>query len=112
MEEPSLEQRARDLAAFGASDAACYKYPGEDQLKERAAYCEGAAASLPKGVFPSPTDSELLGRAVQNARSREYNKGVQHFRWVAVKDVFALGAGYSQRLCVRFGFDPDEMVKR
>lgn len=36
---------ARDLDAFGASDAACYLYPGADQQAERAAFCEGAAFS-------------------------------------------------------------------
>lgn len=30
------------LAEFGASDAACYLYPGEDQKAERAAFCRGA----------------------------------------------------------------------
>lgn len=38
---------ARELAAFGASDAACYLYPGEDQSAERAAYCAGAAHAVP-----------------------------------------------------------------
>jgi hypothetical protein len=33
-----------DMRAFGASDAACYKYPNEDQAKERAAYIAGAAS--------------------------------------------------------------------
>jgi hypothetical protein len=32
-----------DMIAFGASDAACYLYPGEDQSNERAAFCAGAA---------------------------------------------------------------------
>lgn len=32
-----------DMAAFGASEAACYKYPGADQQPLRAAFCEGAA---------------------------------------------------------------------
>jgi len=35
-----------DMAAFGASDAACYFYPGEDQQAERAAFCEGAAHAV------------------------------------------------------------------
>jgi hypothetical protein len=33
---------AGDMAAFGASDGACYHYPGADQQSERAAYCRGA----------------------------------------------------------------------
>lgn len=39
MPEPS----AADMAAFGASDAACYRYPGEDEAPLRHAFCEGAA---------------------------------------------------------------------
>ena len=31
-----------DGAAFAASDAACYLYPGEGQALERAAFCAGA----------------------------------------------------------------------
>jgi hypothetical protein len=57
---------AGEMAAFGASDAACYLYPGEDQQGERAAYCQGAhdvalsGLSLPVGDAPKsielPTD--------------------------------------------------------
>jgi Lar family restriction alleviation protein len=36
----------QDMAAFGASDMACYEYPGEDQAKERAAFCAGAAHAV------------------------------------------------------------------
>jgi hypothetical protein len=32
-----------EMAAFGASDAACYYYPGEHQQAERVAFCDGAA---------------------------------------------------------------------
>lgn len=35
-----------DMAAFGASDAACTLYPGTDQQAERAAFCEGAAHAV------------------------------------------------------------------
>jgi hypothetical protein len=31
------------MAAFGASERACYDYPGELQSPERAAFCAGAA---------------------------------------------------------------------
>jgi len=57
-------------------------------------------------------DDELLARAVRNARDRSKRKSVKHPRWVAVMDAFALGSGYAQQLCRRFGLDPDEMVKR
>jgi hypothetical protein len=35
-----------ELAAFGASDPACYFYPGEGQMAERAAFCAGAAYAV------------------------------------------------------------------
>lgn len=46
---------AADMAAFGASDAACYHYPGEDQQAERAAFCAGAAHS----ARPAATAGEV-----------------------------------------------------
>jgi hypothetical protein len=55
---------------------------------------------------------ELIGRAVKNARSRSHNKGVKHPRWVAVKDLLQLGAGFSMELCRHYGLDPDEEVSR
>jgi hypothetical protein len=56
------------------------------------------------------TDDDLLRRAITNCRSK--NHGRKHYRWVAVMDVFVLGSSYSRELCLRFGFDPDEMVNR
>jgi hypothetical protein len=44
-----------EMRAFGASEMACYLYPGEDQAKERAAFCEGAARTSPKD-----TDVKLI----------------------------------------------------
>lgn len=55
------------------------------------------------------SDADLLGRAVKGARSP--GRQGKHWRWVAVMDVFALGSGYAQQLCRRFGLDPDEMVR-
>lgn len=54
-------------------------------------------------------DEDLLRRAVTNARGNSRGKV---WRWVAVMDMFALGSGYAQQLCARFGLDPDEYVKR
>ncbi len=34
------------MAYFGASDAACYEYPGEDQQELRDAFCRGAASNV------------------------------------------------------------------
>jgi len=41
------EPTHRDMAYFGASEAACYHYPGEDQQALRDAYCRGAAEYAP-----------------------------------------------------------------
>jgi len=53
-------------------------------------------------------DEELLRRAVTNARK---GRGYQP-RWVAVMEAFGLGGTYAWQLCVRFGLDPDERVRR
>lgn len=42
-----------DMRAFGASDAACYAYPGEDQGPLRAAFMAGAAS----GCQPPVSDA-------------------------------------------------------
>lgn len=56
------------------------------------------------------SDDELLRRAVGRARIR---RGCgKHIRWSAVAETFCLGSTFSQRLCRRFGFDPDEMIQR
>jgi hypothetical protein len=57
-------------------------------------------------------DEELLRRVVKECRDSQRRKGVPHPRWIAVMDNFLLGRTYSAELCERFGFDPDEMVKR
>lgn len=57
-------------------------------------------------------DSELLARAVRGARSRRVRLGEKHHRWVAVTDLFALGSTYARELCLRYAFDPDEIVTR
>ena len=56
------------------------------------------------------SDSELLNRAVRNARAN-HSTG-KHPRWVGVSDMFALGSTYSRELCRRYGLDPDEQVSR
>jgi hypothetical protein len=63
-------------------------------------------------VLHELTAMDLLRRAVKGCRDRKSRKGSAHPRWVAVKDTFALGSGYSHDLCRLFDLDPDEMVKR
>lgn len=65
-----------------------------------------------QGLQIEISDEELLRRAVAHARDGLSRKGEKHPRWVAVMDSFALGSTYAHILCKRFGFDPDEMVKR
>ena len=57
------------------------------------------------------SDSELLRRVVINCRARP-PAARAHYRWVAVMEAFSLGSGYSMELCLRFGLDPDEVVRR
>jgi hypothetical protein len=54
----------------------------------------------------------LVRRAVRSARCREYRRGTEHPRWVAVMDAFGLGSTYARELCVLCDVDPDETVKR
>jgi len=57
-----------DLARFGASERAGYLYPGEDQQKERAAFCEGAAlAAMREGV------DAARARAIKDAAAAVVN---------------------------------------
>lgn len=57
-------------------------------------------------------DDELLRRVVKTCRALAYRKGTPHPRFVAVMDNFLLGSTSAAELCRRFGFDPDEMVRR
>jgi hypothetical protein len=61
-------------------------------------------------MLPGISAEELLRRAVRSARARHTRS--KHPRWVGVMDAFALGSNYSRGLCLRFGLDPDEMVRR
>ena len=72
---------------------------------------QGSPGGL-SGTVADISDAELLERAVRNCRDRHSPKRVDHPRWVAVMDAFALGSTYAQQLCRRFGMDPDEMVRR
>lgn len=53
------------------------------------------------------TDDEvLLCNAVRNAG----RTGPRRFRWIAVRDVFAVGSTSAVALCRRFGVDPNETI--
>ena len=51
LSSPSAGAQDAELRAFGASDAACYKWPGDTELDRacRAAYIEGAASTAVQG---------------------------------------------------------------
>ena len=86
----------------------------EDLLKARS---DAFAGLVKKEITDTHTVhsigvEELIGRAIKNARSRRYNKGAKHPRWVAVKDLLQLGTGFSMEICRYYGLDPDEEVSR
>lgn len=58
------------------------------------------------------SDEELLRRGVAGSRNHWFSPGAGHARWTAVSEQFAVTAIYARALCLRFGVDPDEMVKR
>lgn len=66
---------------------------------------------MTKNNTPGVNDHELLGRVVKCKRlatkSRHGSK-----RWVVIMNRFMVGSTYAQALCIRFGFDPDEKVRR
>lgn len=49
------------------------------------------------------TDARLLEWAVRNVKKPGMPK------WVAVRDLFAVGSTSAHAICRRFGVDPDEM---
>lgn len=57
---------------------------------------------------PGIADEQLLERAVRGARKgRGY-----HARWACVMELFGVGSTFAANLCIRFGLNPDEQVKR
>ncbi len=57
-----------------------------------------------------PTDEELLHRVVKSLKTGVSARRRKIVRWSLVSDRFLLGSTYSRDLCVRFGFDPEELV--
>ena len=52
---------------------------------------------------------QLVGRVVRYPRAAKRG-GIP--RWIWVKGLFSLGSAYSRQLCLMYGCDPDEMVRR
>jgi hypothetical protein len=55
-----VEHTPAEMAAFGASDAACVLYSGANQQPERAAYCQGAQDAVAHLSAAQKAASELL----------------------------------------------------
>lgn len=91
------------------TDKQKWVYPGD---ADYVAFPESPATAIRNGSVADIPDEELLRRAVATARSRYHRKGLGHPRWVAVMDAFMLGSTYASQLCIRFGLDPEEQVKR
>ena len=63
-----------DMAAFGASDAACYEYPGKNQQAERLAFCAGAAHAV-SSITQDPSPA-VAGEGEPNlGRANSYEAG-------------------------------------
>jgi hypothetical protein len=60
------------------------------------------------------SNAALVLSALRNLErfGRQLSAGVcvPQLRWVAVSELFAIGSGVAQALCVRHGFDPDECI--
>lgn len=64
--------------------------------------------TIRNGTIADISDDELLRRAVKGVHGSYAGQP----RWSAIMDRFALGSTYAAQLCRRFGFDPDEVVRR
>jgi hypothetical protein len=62
------------------------------------------------GTVDDIDDRELLARVLRYIARR--GTGKREYLWAIVAERFALGSTYSQQLCRRYAFDPDEVVRR
>ena len=67
---------------------------------------------LPGDVY---SERELIERAIRGASTSHVSKvlngkAVAEPRWKIVRDVFCCGSNMADRICVKYGFDPDDMV--
>lgn len=66
--------------------------------------CTALGKTVKKGDVSDIPDSELVERAVRNAR---HGREEGHVLWSYVTDAFGLGSTYAAQLCRRFGLDPE-----
>ena len=78
------EQRAEDLVAFGASDAACYHYPGENQHPERAAFIRGSVVGHAAIASSERIIAEQAARIVEleHERSNAVSNCMEAIEWL------------------------------
>lgn len=58
-------------------------------------------------------DAELIRRVIEGVRKLPRSSRARtEPLWSRVGDRFCLGSTYAMQLCRRFGFDPDEQVRR
>lgn len=102
--------------ANGETSLWCCKWPDHnieaEPLKPQPIERDFLSIACPdpfKGTVLEMDPYDLLKRAVRNVRPRD--AGI-HPRWVAVKEVFALGSTYARQLCLTCGVDPDQMLMR
>jgi len=67
---------------------------------------------LPGEVYP---ERELIERAIRGASSSHVSKvimgkAIAEPRWKIVRDLFCCGSNMADRICVKYGFDPDDTV--
>lgn len=67
---------------------------------------------------PIHSDTDLVFRWLANlplSDKRFSGQSAVHmsrYRWTAVQDMFAIGATSAKQVCLRHGFEPDEMVRK
>lgn len=59
---------------------------------------------------PTMSDADLVSRAMRTLNPRPGHRA--DVRWVCVMHTFACGSTAAQKLCARFGLNPDEEIKR
>lgn len=71
------------------------------------------AETLEELIAKLPSEAAMIKRAIETLRKRKPPK-VASWRqpcplWSRVSDLFGNGSGYSIAICMKYGFDPDEI---
>lgn len=113
----SPREEAGEMAAFGASDAACVLYPEEQQSALRQAFCNGAAHAI---ASPSPhrlvgwncgsLDHQVFHVFRTKAEAEEHHKGTKAIchDWYCVEPLYTAAPSPPKEAVQD---DPSELVK-